>query len=159
MESSSRSSAAQVAWVTVACLVVGFLIVGGAADAASKKERSRTQVEPYDRPSTAIALNVLYVGNCNPLGIGQGCVDFDLKPSDRYISLKVEDATGQPIYATVWDSNDMSIAEFCGETEKPIPNPGSEFIYVELPIHGGVNCSPSTVTRGTVTATFTPARK
>ncbi len=143
-------------------LSLGAVPAGAGADRLNGKKRVET--EPYDSPSTAVALENagLYAGNCNvgPTDHTAGCIYFDLKPRDQFISFEIEDLTGQPVFGIAWDDSNLDFAVFCGKTEDPVPSPGGEYIFVEvIATTDAAGCSPSTVTQGTVTATFSRSRK
>ncbi|MGH2697880.1 MAG: hypothetical protein ACRDJL_01600 [Actinomycetota bacterium] len=126
---------------------------------------TRVETKDYIGPSPTVALDTsgFYASACTAGGIQdpweRSCLQFDLKPKDRYISLEIEDESGQRIYGVVWDDSDESLRSFCGKTKRPIPNPGGDSIYVEVvAANTSEGCYPSTVTEGTVTATFTRER-
>jgi hypothetical protein len=71
------------------------------------------------------------------------------------ISLDIRDASGQPVYAVVWDHSGQEIADACGRNGDPFPSPGGSHIDVWLIAgHCYETTTPSIVTTGTVTATF-----
>lgn len=138
--------------------------VGAAYGERSRGKRAETQ--DYMGPSPTVALDTsdFYASACTAGGTQDpwetSCLQFDLKPKDRYISLEIEDASGHPIYGIVWDDSNESLRSFCGKTKRPIPSPGGDFIFVEVvAANTSEGCYPSTVTEGTVTATFTRKRK
>ncbi|MGH2787520.1 MAG: hypothetical protein ACRDJV_06370 [Actinomycetota bacterium] len=144
-----------------------LLFAGSSAGADSPSAgRKRVESQSYDGPSSALAVENegygFYTGVCNPgpTDDTEGCVYFDLSPKDRFISLRIEDLSGRPVYAIAWDDSDSDFVEFCGKTKKPVPSPGGEFFYVEIiATSNRLGCYPSTVTQGTVTATFLRQRK
>lgn len=121
----------------------------------------RAETRNYTGPSPAAATEGAYASACTSTSpIDFVCARFDLKPTDRFISLSITDLSGRPIYAIAWDDSDQEIVEFCGETARPVPSPGGDFFYVEvIAANSRLGCYPSTVTQGTITATFTRRRR
>jgi hypothetical protein len=135
----------------------------GAAD-AQRSRGKRVETQSFTGPSPTISTNVsgFYASGCTSTGTSTGltCLRFDLKRSDRFISLEIQDDTGNPVYGIVWDDDDEWLASFCGQQKKPIASPGGDFIYVEVvAANTSEGCYPSTVTEGTVTATFTRKKR
>lgn len=131
---------------------------------AKGSHAARVETKEYVGTSPVLA-SFLYASACTagsaPDPWEKSCLEFKLKPKDRFISFKIEDATGQPVYGSVWsDGYNQGLRTFCGETKQPIPNPGGNFIYLEVvAAHTELGCYPSTVTHGTVTATFTQKKR
>lgn len=129
--------------------------------AAASKPARRVVTESYTGALAVLIGNEstpsAYVGDCDP-GEDEGCVRFSLRPGDRFIRFAIDDATGQPVYGTVWGSDGSELGDICGVSE-PIPSPGG---FVDVWLTYG-NCwkgvQTSAPTTGTVTATITSARR
>lgn len=148
------------------CVMCAVLLSAHSVGAAyaERSRGKRTESQDYMGPSPTISTNVsgFYASSCSSTGTSTGltCLRFDLKRSDRFISLEIQDDSGNPVYGIVWDDNDEWLASFCGKQRKPFANPGGDFIYVEVVGANTSNdCYPSTVTEGTVTATFTHKKR
>lgn len=150
-------------------LVMCIILLGSQPLGAGAKGSGRKRVETKDyvgtSPVVSSHVSGFYASACTPGGAQDpweaSCLQFELKPKDRYILLKIQDASGQPIYGIVWgDDTGSSLGSFCGETTRPIPNPGGDFILVEVvAANTAEGCYPSVATEGTVTATFTQKKR
>lgn len=146
----------------VTCIILGLL--AGAmivpAEAGKKKKRKPKRVErtaegAYENP----AIGIPGVVGTSSLG---GAVEFGLGPKEKFVSVEIEDASGQPVMATMSQEQDPStpswniIATFCGQTEEPVETlPG-------VPIRVSVYTTPGPshptcmgpASSGTITGTF-----
>lgn len=138
--------------------LVAVLVVGTGAtpsEAGKKKKKERTAEATYMSP----ALGVAGVGTaCSvpPLGCGV----FEVKPGERFVTLEIEDALGQPVYASVYvfgytdgtDSHD----HICGKSDQPLfLTPGLEELVVVVESTGGAtNDCPGPPSAGTIVGTF-----
>jgi hypothetical protein len=143
------------------CLITGLcatLLVGaGGADswAGQAKERSRTVSATYYGPAVAASTPAGFVtAHCHP-GYSLGCVKIPTRARDRFVSVRIEDVTGQDVFAMVLDQSDTELAFVCTETTGKLPVTPHSFIEVWL-LEGTCDGSttPSSATTGTVTATF-----
>ncbi|MGH2697879.1 MAG: hypothetical protein ACRDJL_01595 [Actinomycetota bacterium] len=134
------------------------------ATGTERSQGKRVETKSYMGTSPVVASHVLdfYASACSS-GSTDGdrtCLRFDLKRSDRFISLEIEDDVGNPVYGIAWDDSDDFVVEFCGKTTRPVASPGGDFFYVEVvAANTRLGCFPSAVTQGEVTATFTHRRK
>jgi hypothetical protein len=76
---------------------------------------------------------------------------FRARPGERWLELSLTDNTGQPVLAHV-EINGRSV-EFCSDTQKPIRVTPAQKIAVSA-VFGPCDGAFSTVTQGTITATF-----
>lgn len=139
-------------------LMIFGLLVGSVATAESKrKPRRTTRTIEGSYASPAIFL----YGSCaNSDGVG--CVSFTTGPNERFVTAKVVDAHGLPVFVLVRDEYMSDPAEgaevygtFCGETTEPIAVPPGRNLqfWVGAPF-AVYACQPGAGTTGTVTATF-----
>ncbi|MDQ3646509.1 MAG: hypothetical protein M3345_06170 [Actinomycetota bacterium] len=143
----------------VTFMILG-LVLGSVATAESKKKprRSERTVEgTYQAPA------LFLYGACDDSG-GIGCVSFTTKPNERFLTAKVVDAHGLPVFVLVRNEVDGFPAQgaetygtFCGETTQPIAVPPREDLQFWVgaaasPLLEG--CYPGIGTSGTITTTF-----
>ncbi len=85
-----------------------------------------------------------------------GCVTFDVKKKDRYVSLQIEDAAGQSALGYIeLMPGGYHLGTFCGKTEDPIFVRHASEILVHVIAGTCPAGTPSIVTTGVVEATFT----
>ena len=130
--------------------------------AAQAKAVGHTNKVTYSSP--AIGLFGLGTGSCSGED-GLGCVQFNVNRSERHVSLKIKDQSGQPVYATYTQDNTQaggygpvlgsSGGDFCGSTKKPVSIKPGQRLTVFLFEGPGPDGCPGVATQGTVTATFT----
>lgn len=85
------------------------------------------------------------------------CALFQTNRNESLVELKIEDATGLPVLASVSERVDggslTTVGTVCGETEEPLQiTPGAELVIFPWAI-GRASC-PGPATTGTVVATF-----
>lgn len=147
--------------ITVAVSAALVLGVFGApvAEAGKKKKRVERQAQgSYMAPATI-------VGSCTQTD-GIGCMGITNGVKETYVSAKVTDANGQPVYVTIQADLDGDMRSetvygaFCGETDEPIKvDGGVELIFWVSPI-GSIpdraitGCVPGQGTEGTLDVTF-----
>jgi hypothetical protein len=142
-------------------LILGLVAGSMAAPAEAKKKKKPKRVErtaegAYDAPA------LILVGACAQTG-AIGCVSIPTGPGERYVSVTVTDAHGQPVYVSIqadMDGNaqdDTVYGSFCGETTEPILVDESTELHFWVgatPDPGIAGCAPAAATTGTLTATF-----
>src|SRR5688572_1748695 len=146
----------------VVFMVLG-LIAGSVATAEAKKRPKRVQRTVEAR----------YNGNWLPFGtrvcdapsggIG-GCVWIETRATEAFLSAKVTDAHGQPVFVEVvaWSSDSIypiELGDFCGETDAPISfDPGTTLdLWVGQHVwHPGAagSCEGTMGTTGTISVTL-----
>lgn len=89
------------------------------------------------------------------VGDGIGAVSFRGGP-ERYVSIEVDDAHGQPVAAIVAQPDEDH--HICGATDKPLKIVPYEKVTVFLMNGVCGHAGASAATTGTVTATFTKTR-
>lgn len=109
----------------VTCVMLGLVAGAFVAPAeAGKKKRKPKRSErvaegTYENP----AIGVPGVVGTSSAG---GAAEFGLAPSEKFVSVEIEDSAGRPVMATMSQEQDPStptwniIATFCGKTEEPI---------------------------------------
>lgn len=135
------------------------LIAGSVATAEAKKKpqrTTRTVQASYDSPVLGI------YARCGEPGVG--CTSFSGGPNERFITAKVEDAHGLPVYVLIrsaasgaFGEGTKTYGEFCGETTEPIEVPPGgkfEFMVGSAASVYLAGCEPGVATTGTITATF-----
>ncbi|MGH2756739.1 MAG: hypothetical protein ACRDI3_03015 [Actinomycetota bacterium] len=133
-----------------AALLVASLLGPTSAAAAS----NRTVTKPY----TMAHGMVIYGATHATWSIGTAWKIFIPKPGERFVSFSVSDDTDQPVFGHIHiDANGNGRKEhidFCSETSKPIRLGATEKIEVAVFLGTCPDGTPSLVTQGTVTATF-----
>lgn len=138
--------------------MVAGLLSASMTTAESKgapKRTTRTVEGSYDSPVLTI------VGFCAESD-GIGCVSFTTGQNERFVTAKVVDAHGLPVFVLVRSEAEGFPAQgaetygtFCGETTEPIAVPPGEtiqfWIGAAMSVYG---CQPGIATAGTITATF-----
>lgn len=124
------------------------LMVGAAGSAEAKPARSVRTIHatygPYPAPVTG----------CNePLG-PWACLIVQARPSERFVTIKVTDTHGLPVYFSVFNPATGFVAGFCGETGKPLSLDKRRYMEIEVGVSRGVvqtTCPGSSVkTTGTI---------
>ncbi len=140
--------------VVVMSAVLAFGALTGPGTAGKKKIRKMTAT--YDSPAIGSGDAT---GTC--LG-SNGCVEFPIGAKETSISMKIEDANGLPVYATVGQDTDPgnnfveAVGRFCGATEKPFKiEPGVTVIVWLWALPGASPPCPGFASTGSVTATIT----
>lgn len=139
--------------------MVGAVFVTDAAVAARgrpAKRGARHVVAPYDAP--AVGSQGQGGGICSDQNNqdpfeGVGCVVFAARPTEFFIDVQVQDASGLPVPG--WVQTETGMVRFCGSTARPVPvEPGTEnFVWVFASSGTGPPCVGA-ATRGSVAATF-----
>jgi len=144
--------------------MAGILIAGTVSSQfAEAKGAGRTAVATYTSPALGLFGQGGF-GQCDGED-GVGCVLFFTRPTERQVTVKVTDMSGQPVYATVvqnkgnpggYGLQQATVkGEFCGKTKKPISIKGGQRVAVYLYEGPGPDGCPGIATQGTVKATFT----
>jgi hypothetical protein len=146
---------------TLTVLLVGALLVGLGAPASiagKKKKKERTAEATYVGGAPAGAAG----SGMTPCGTD--CARFEVKPGERYVSLHFADASGQPVYASVYvygfsDGTDTH-EHVCGESTSPLAlEKGLKELVVMFETSGGAAAGcPGPPTTGTVHAVFSNVR-
>ena len=144
-------------------VMVFGLIVGSVATAEAKRRQKRVQrtVEVrYSGPWLPFGTRVC---DAPASGIG-GCADLETHATERFLSAKVTDAHGQPVFVEVtgWIADSphpIELGDFCGETDAPISfDPGTSLqLWVGQHIwHPGAvgTCGGTMGTTGTISVTL-----
>lgn len=147
----------------VTCTIVGLLagaLVAPAEAGKKKRKKKPKRIErvaegTYDNP----AIGIPGVVGTSSAG---GAVEFGLAAKEKFVSVEIEDASGQPVMATMSQEQDDStpawniIATFCGETEEAVE------VLPGVPIRVSVYTIPGPdyptctgpASSGTITGTF-----
>ena len=146
-----------VVFLLILGLVASF--AGVPAQAKKKPKRvERTAQGTYAAPATI-------VGNCTQTD-GIGCMTIASGGSESYLTAKVTDDTGQPVFVTVQAdldgdaTSETFYGSFCGETTEPIQfDPGAALIFwvgpaTRIPDRAASGCVPGQGTQGTLDVTF-----
>jgi hypothetical protein len=128
--------------------------LSGSVHAAPRPSEGREVSAPYRSPVVGGRLGAAdygaggYYWNCDD---GTGCAVITRHRNERFLMLRIEDATGLPVAGRVYSGAEEPV-EICGESPEPIDVRFSGEILVHLV---GGNCldgTPSTPTTGTVEA-------
>ena len=139
------------------------LIAGSVATAEAKKgprRVERTVEARYHGPWLPLGTRVC---DAPSGGIG-GCAWIETRATEAFLSAKVTDAHGLPVYVEVltWSPGSIHpifLGKFCGETDAPISfDPGTDVEFwvgrsYSTPVTVG-SCNGSMPTTGTVSVTF-----
>lgn len=139
----------------IATLVIGLAGAESYAVTSQGGGRSRTVRVPYFGPAVGVSTpNAFVTAWCHP-GLSLGCATIPTKARSRFVSLEIEDLSGQDVYAMVLDQSDNELAFICGKTTSKLPVLPNSFIEVWL-LEGtcGSSTKPSVATSGVVVATF-----
>ena len=140
-----------------AAVVLG-LVFGAAGSAEAKPPAARSvrtihgSYGPYPSPVTG----------CNePLG-SWACLIVDARPSERFVTVKVTDTHGLPVYFTMFNPGTGFFADFCGETPWPLSLDRLRSMEIEVGVSRWVaqtKCPASSVkTTGTIKVTLSNRR-
>lgn len=138
-----------------AVVVLGLVFGGvGSAEAKPTGRSTRTiygRYGPYPSPVTG----------CNdPLG-PWACMIVRARLAERFVSVKVTDAHGLPVYFSMLDPGTGYFAGFCGETG-PLPLDEIRYLEIEVGVSRMVlqtDCPASSIkTTGTIKVTLSSER-
>ena len=143
-------------------LIAGALLAPSADAKKPKKAKPRVVSDTYDAPAIGIATPVASGGGSTCAGGNNvGCVEFPTTSKDKYVKIEVTDQSGQQAggYLSQGDTDGDGVGnlfgDFCGAHAAPVAiTPG---VPLKVSLYNGTcaDGSPSTVTTGTVKATFT----
>ena len=131
-------------------LLAGSVATAEAAKKTTKPTRTERTVEgkygPYPAPVTG----------CNePLG-QWACVAIPTRTDERFLTAKVTDTHGQPVFVEVRGGN--GVQAFCGETTEPISFSGGSTLYFHVGLNNwlaSLHCPAHRIkTTGTITVTL-----
>jgi hypothetical protein len=134
-------------------------LVAGGVRSAEAKPPARTErtihgsYAAYPAPATG----------CNdPLG-SWACMIVRARPTERFVSVKVTDTHGLPVYFSVYNPGTGFFADFCGETETPLLVDRIRYMEIEVGVSRWAvqtHCPASSVkTTGTIKVTLSDQRK
>lgn len=134
------------------------LLAGVVATAEAKKKPQRTTrtVEgSYDSPVLGL------LGKCAESD-GLGCVSFSVGDKEHFVTAKVHDAHGLPVFVLIRSTASGAFGEgsetygtFCGETTEPIAVPSGAQLEFWVGAAASVyGCQLGIATFGTISATF-----
>ena len=143
-------------------LIAGAFMAPAAEAGKKKKAKPRVVTDTYDAPAIGISTPAASGGisGCSG-GNNIGCVEFTTSSKDKYVKIEVTDQSGQKAggYISQGDTDGDGVGnlfgEFCGAHPAPVAiTPG---VPVKVSLYNGTcaDGSQSTVTTGTVKATFT----
>lgn len=138
-------------------VVAVVLFVGAIAPVGSATIRGGSRVETFQY----VALNTQatnyeerLINICAPEQGGLGCVEAQAQGKKRFVSISIEDATGQAVPAIIRAKGKPVL--FCGETQEPVDLGAGGDAYVFVLTAGDETC-PGPGTTGTVTLTYSSA--
>ncbi len=140
----------------VVVLILVAALIGSAPSASIAKKKKKTT-----RTAEASYVTGSMMG---PAGVepvcATECVTFEVEPGERYVDLEIDDALGQPVYASVFvygytDGTDTH-EHVCSELPRPLPlQVGLEELVIVIETAGGAQAGCNgPPTEGTVVATF-----
>ena len=127
---------------------------------ASGAHSERQVTEEYSMASGAVVSHGEVTGGEVHWSAGSQYAVLRAERGEKFVTLTVEDQTGGPVLAHVHvDRNDDGEldeqVDFCGETAEPIAVSKASVVEVGAIFGMCDDSSPSIVTEGTITATFT----
>jgi hypothetical protein len=138
-----------------AALLTGVIGQLPDASAAKKKKRvERTETAEYVGFS---GFRGAVEGTCDQPPMG--CVSIPVEPGEKFVSVEIVDAAGQPVWASVYIygySEGAPHEHVCGKSDVPLAMNGAEELVVVLTqtTGGATEACLGPSTRGTVSATF-----
>jgi hypothetical protein len=137
--------------------VAGATVVALPASAGKKKKR----VERTEEATYVGATGVRGASDSPCAGDQVGCVIFPVNKGEKFVSIEIADAAGEPVWASVYvygysDGTDLH-EHVCGSSEGALQiAPGLAELYVVITqtTGGATNPCAGPATQGTVTATF-----
>ena len=141
----------------VLSMVLGLLAGNVMAAEAKKKPQRTTRTVEGSYASPVLGM----YGDCAEQE-GIGCVSFVAGEQERYLTAKVQDAHGLPVFVLIRSKAAGAFGEgsepygtFCGETTEPIAvPPGTELEFWVGAAASVYGCQPGFATSGEITATF-----
>lgn len=146
-------------------LTLGLLIPAASADPAQTARRERTETQEYMSPAVAVTpIHPYGAAVCNQGGLAggnRGCLNFFIRPRERFISIKIVDAAGLAVPGFIqWGEGDLDTwVPFCGETPTPVRIKGTLAVWVYAYRSPNLPPCAGTATAGEVTVTFTARRR
>ena len=134
--------------VALTAALIGAAFVAGPADAGRKKTRKAEGV--YNGGAGVATLYAVDFGGAT----------FPTKSSERYVKVKLTDATGEPVGFGIGqdpegDSSAPPFAYGCGKTKGAVPIQGGYNVIIFVGEAQGQACgSPSVGTKGTISITL-----
>ncbi|MGH2729084.1 MAG: hypothetical protein ACRDJI_00585 [Actinomycetota bacterium] len=137
--------------------VAGAATVALPASAGKKKKR----VERTEEGSYVGATGVRGASDSPCAGDQVGCVIFPVNKGEKFVSIEIADAAGEPVWASVYtygysDGTDAH-EHVCGSSEGPLPLAAGLpelYIVITQTTGGATNPCAGPATQGTVTGTF-----
>lgn len=132
------------------------LVVGGVGSAEAEPTRSERTIYGSYGPNPAP------VTGCNePLG-PWACMIVHADPTEQFVTVKVNDTHGLPVYFSVFNPHTGFFADFCGETPMPLSLDALRYMEIEVGVSRWflqTACPVSSVkTTGTITVTLSDQR-
>lgn len=127
----------------LAVLVLVVLIVGAFPAGAGPARMAEEEYNKVEAGATGVSGRF-------------GGVRFPTQHLERFISVEIVDATGQPIAFSVYQGKNRDAAvEGCGKTAAPVKIVGGKDVKVSPLITTDPGCGPAQPTQGVVRAVFT----
>jgi subtilisin family serine protease len=143
----------------VLLLVLGLVATSALTGTAAAKKKAKARVIEYHYqvPSPAVSgvVGACVAGN----GVDTGCNEIATSVKERYVTVKVTDASGQPTNWYLAQDTDAAnqgleiFASGCGETSGPVAITPGLALRVQVGAVGGPDC-PGVATTGDVTVTL-----
>jgi hypothetical protein len=143
---------------TVTAIAGAALLVLAAP--ASGAGKTREASEEYSMASGAVVSHGEVEGGEVHWSAGSHYAKFRAERAEKFVTLAVEDAAGGPVlaHAHIDRNGDGDLdqqVDFCGETSEPIAVTKGSVVEVGAIFGMCDESTPSIVTEGTITATFT----
>lgn len=138
---------------TALALTAGLLAIS-LVSPASGGPNDRTVTKEYTMANGM----VIYESTSATWSVGTAWKVFRPKPGERFVSISISDDLGRPVFGHTHFHQDgdgeVDEVDFCNETPKPIRLGAAKKLEVAVFLGTCPDGTPSLVTQGTVTATF-----
>lgn len=136
---------------------VKYSLTAGAPWPSGVPKAKISRVEELSYSSPAVATDQVW-GICH-VGMEIGCTAVNPRPTDRFMSVEVDDAVSPDVWFEIYAYNDntyLGTENFCTSTPDRVPViPGSDFIGITIFLGPCSDGTPTAPTKGKVLIEFT----
>ena len=136
-------------WIA-SCLAIVMALTSAAAGASVKK-KVRSETFPYATPMSFTGPGNAHATMC--VQNGTGCLAALAYPSERFLSVSIEDESGLPAPFVVSIDGKTQFPVRCGKTDDPIPLKSANKVEVIVEAFGVPDCA-GIGTSGEVTLSY-----
>ena len=136
---------------------VTYTLTSGSAWPTEVPKKKVTRVAELSYSSPAVATDQVW-GICH-VGMQLGCTAVDPRPTDRFMSVEVQDDVSPDVWFEIYAYNGstyLGTENFCTTTSERVPViPGSDFIGITIFVGPCADGTPAIPTKGKVLVEFT----